>query len=223
MPETKFQTSFIPKQPVTGGETRHSGGSSIFFLVSFLILVATAAAGVGAYVWHSTIEKQIEKGNTQLKTHRSSFDKNTIEQFTRLDNRIDVASTLLKNHVSASSIFPRLQDGTLKTVQFKSFSYANSGDGKIVISMTGEAQDYESLALQATEFTESRFQNSFRSPIFSSFTKGKSNVVFTFSSGIDPFILKYYDARQTEINKAETGQPAAGATTEVPASPNPTN
>lgn len=224
MPETKFQTSFIPKQPVTGGEARHSGGSSIFFLVSFLVFVATTAAGVGAFIWHKTILKQIDTGNSQLVTHRNSFDPNTIEQFTRLDNRIDVADMLLKNHISASSIFPRLQDATLKTVQFNNFSYANSGDGKIIISMTGEAQDYESLALQAKEFTKSRFQNSFRSPIFSSFSKGKDNVVFTFSSGIDPYVVQYYQARQNAMRQAQSGQPEGTANPETPTLPaNPTN
>lgn len=219
MPETKFQTSFIPKQPVTGGETRRSGGSSIFFLVSFLIFVATAAAGVGVFIWHKTILSQTKTGSDQLVTHRNSFDPNTIEQFTRLDNRIDVADMLLRRHVSASEIFPRLQDATLKTVQFNNYSYANAGDGKIIISMTGEAQDYESLALQAKEFTKSRFQNSFRSPIFSSFSKGKDNVVFTFSSGIDPYIIQYYDARLNALKKEQSGQ--SGETPALPA--NPTN
>lgn len=221
MPETKFQTSFIPKQPVTD-EPRRGGGSSIFFLISFLLIIMTAAAGAGVFIWNKTILSNIKKGEEQLVAHKNTFDSTTISQFTRLDNRIDAADTLLKNHISASGIFPRLQDGTLKTVQYNSFSYTNAGEGKIIISMSGEARDYESLALQAKEFADPRFKNSFRSPIFSSFSKGRDNVVFTFSSGIDPYVIQYYQSRDRALREASQAANQSGANNSAP-QPNTSN
>lgn len=201
MVETKFQTSFIPKQPL-GEETHRAGGASVLFLISFLLLVASVAGGVGVFIWNKTVERNIEEGRQALEKHNAAFDSTSINEFTRLDNRIDVASMLLKQHVQASQIFPRLASNTLKTVRFNNFSYTNAGGGKIIINMSGEAQDYESMALQAQQFTKPSLQNAFRSPIFSNFTKQKDLVVFTFSSGIDPYVVDYYQSRVNALKSA---------------------
>lgn len=214
MVETKFQTSFIPKQPVTGETERRRGGVGVLFLISFLLMVASAAAAVGVFIWNKTTLAQIEKGKIQLEDHKNAFDSNSINEFTRLDNRIDVASMLLKSHMGASAIFPRLQDNTLRTVRFNNFTYSNGGNGKILISMSGVAQDYESMALQAQQFTKPELQNAFRSPIFSNFSKERDAVVFTFGSGIDPYVVEYY---QNRINAAKQ----AGLTPTAPANTQP--
>ncbi len=212
MVETKFQTSFIPKQPV-GEETHRSGGASVIFLISFLMLVASVAAAVGVFIWNKTVTASIEEGKVALEKHNAAFDSASINEFTRLDNRIDTASMLLRQHVGSSEIFPRLASNTLKTVRFSNFNYTNAGGGKIMINMSGEAQDYESMALQAQQFTKPALQNSFRSPIFSNFTKQKDLVVFTFSSGIDPFVVDYY---QSHINAQKAASSGDGATTAIP-------
>jgi len=202
MVETRFQTSFIPKAPVTQ-EVRKPVGASLFFLISFLLLVATVAGSIGVFVWNKTLESQIKTNRDLLVKHNASFDSTSIKEYTRLDNRIDVASELLKNHIGPSEIFPRLQDNTLKTLRFNNFTYTNAGGGKILITMSGEALDYETMALQAQRFTIPDLQNSFRSPIFSNFSKQKDVVVFTFSSGIDPDVISYYQAKIKEIREAE--------------------
>ncbi len=211
MVETKFQTSFIPKQPVTGEAEHIKSGVGILFLISFLLLVASVAGAIGVFVWNKTVIANTEKGRKQLEGHKSAFDPTSIKAFTDLDNRIDVASTLLRSHVAASEIFPRLQDNTLKTVRFNNFSYTNGGNGKIIINMSGEAQDYESMALQAQQFTKPELQDSFKGPIFSNFSKSKDTVVFTFSSGIDPYVIDYYQSR--------TSAQRQGASTQSPTLP----
>lgn len=218
MVETKFQTSFIPKQPVTGGATRTkttSGG--VLFLLSFLLLVASIAGAIGVFVWNKTVLANIAKGQEQLAIHKNSFDPNSIRTFTDLANRIGVANTLLKSHVAVSEIFPRLQDNTLRTVRFNNFSYTNSGNGKILISMSGEAQDYESMALQAQQFTKPELLNSFKGPIFSNFSKAKDSVVFTFSSGIDPYVIDYYRSKSYELQNggSQTVTPTLPVNTEA--------
>ena len=213
MVDTKFQTSFIPKQPV-GEETRtEQSGGGVLFLISFLIFVASIAAGAGVFLWNKSVQSSIAQGRTELEKHNSVFDANSIKEFTRLDNRIDVASTLLKEHVRPSEIFPRLAANTLETVRFNNFNYVNAGGGKIMINMSGEALDYESMALQAQQFTKPGLQNSFRSPIFSNFSKNEDIVVFTFASGIDPYVIDYYQSRIAEQKRAGQAQPATTPTT----------
>jgi hypothetical protein len=206
MVETKFQTSFIPKQPVTGEAEHTKRGVGILFLISFLLLVASIAGAIGVFVWNKTVIANTEKGRKQLEDHKNAFDPTSIKVFTDLDNRIDVASTLLHSHVAASEIFPRLQVNTLKTVRFNNFSYTNGGNGKIIINMSGEAQDYESMALQAQQFTKPELRDSFKGPIFSNFSKSKDTVVFTFSSGIDPYVIDYYQSRTSALRQEASTQ-----------------
>ncbi len=206
MVETKFQTSFIPKQPVTGAAERAKSSVGILFLISFLIFVASIAGAIGVFFWNETVVANTEKGRKQLEDHKNAFDPTSIKVFTDLDNRIDVASTLLRSHVAASEIFPRLEANTLKTVRFNNFSYTNGGNGKIIINMSGEAQDYESMALQAQQFTKQELQDSFKGPIFSNFSRASDNVVFTFSSGIDPYVIDYYQSRSAALRQVEQTQ-----------------
>lgn len=202
MVETRFQTSFIPKAPVTE-EAKRPVGVSILFLISFLIFVVAIAGSIGVFIWNKTLISQIAKGKQILEDHKNAFDATSIKEFTRLDSRIDVANDLLKNHISVAEIFPRLQDNTLRTVRFNNFAYTNAGNGKIMINMGGEALDYESMALQAQRFTIPELQNSFRSPIFSNFSKQKDTVVFTFASGIDPDVVSYYQSHLNAMKQAQ--------------------
>ncbi len=72
--------------------------------------------------------------------------------------------------------------------------------------MSGEAQDYESMALQAQQFTKPELRDSFKGPIFSNFSKSKDTVVFTFSSGIDPYVIDYYQSRTSALRQGVSTQ-----------------
>ena len=208
MVETKFQTSFIPKQPVTETAKRpSSAGGSLLFLIGFLFLIISIASAAGVFIWNKTILANIEEGNAQLTESKKGFENNTIAVYTKLDNRIDVADSLLKKHIKPSSLFPKLGLNTLQTVRYNNFTYAYGGAGNITITMAGEAADYESMALQAKQFTGDAASDAFKSPIFSNFSKVKDKVVFTFTSGIDPYVTDYYRAK---IGAATGALPAGG-------------
>jgi hypothetical protein len=206
MAETKFQTSFIPKQPVTEESRRPSGGGGgILFLLGFLFLIISLASAAGVFIWNKTILSNIKEGEFNLAESKKGFDNNTIATYTKLDNRIDVADSLLKKHIKASALFPKLGMNTLQTVRFNNFNYSYTGTGNVAISMAGEAADYESMALQAKQFTSAEASDAFKSPIFSSFSKNRDRVVFTFTSGIDPYVVDYYRAK---VGALEATQPA---------------
>jgi hypothetical protein len=209
MVETKFQTSFIPKQPVTESARRPSGGGmSILLLVGFLFLIVSAAAAAGVFIWNKTILSNISEGEAQLLESKKGFENNTIATYTKLDNRIDVADALLKKHIQSSAIFPKLGLNTLQTVRYGTFTYTHAGSGNVTISMSGEASDYESMALQAKQFTSAAASDAFKSPIFSNFSKSRDRVVFTFTSGIDPYVVDYYRAKTSAAAESGAAQAA---------------
>ena len=221
MVETKFQTSFIPKQPVTDTSKRAAGGSgSLLFLIGFLFLVISIAAAAGVFIWNKTILANIKEGEAHLLESKKGFENNTIAVYTKLDNRIDVADSLLKKHIKASAIFPKLGLNTLQTVRYNNYSYQHLGNGNITITMSGEASDYESMALQAKQFTSAAASDAFKSPIFSNFSKTGNKVVFTFTSGIDPYVTDYYRAKIGAATGA-TGAAAGSGTTAAPVQPAP--
>lgn len=217
MVETKFQTSFIPKQPVTEISKRASGGGGLLFLIGFLFLVISVAAAAGVFIWNKTILANIKEGEAHLLESKKGFENNTIAVYTKLDNRIDVADSLLKKHIKASAIFPKLGMNTLQTVRYDNFSYQHLGNGNITITMSGEAADYESMALQAKQFTSAAASDAFKSPIFSNFSKTRDKVVFTFTSGIDPYVTDYYRAKIGAVTGATNGS----GTTAAPVQPAP--
>ncbi|HEY1037729.1 MAG TPA: hypothetical protein VGE62_04075 [Candidatus Paceibacterota bacterium] len=211
--ETKFQTSFIPKQPLNVDAPHRTSSASIFFLISFIIFMASAASAGGVIIYGRIIEQNIKNGNEQLLINKNAFDPNTIKEITRLNDRINAANTLLKQHKGVSTVFQILSNTTLRNVRFTDFNYS-SADDKITLSMRGTATGYDTVALQAKAFTDPALKNVFRSPIFGDLNLDQQgNVGFSFTTGVDPFLVDYYKLKREEygLSGGTAGtQPAVG-------------
>ncbi len=209
--ETKFQTSFIPKQPVTAEAPHHTSAASLFFLFSFIIFMASLASAGGVFIYSEIVKKNINDGKTQLTLNKNAFDPNTISQITRLNDRINAADALLKKHKSVSTLFLVLSNATLKNVRFSDFNYTGVED-KILLSMRGQATSYETVALQAKEFTNPNLKNVFRSPLFGDLTLDtQGNVSFSFAASVDPLLVDYYKLKKEEYSVTGGANPADAA------------
>ncbi|MEI6042015.1 MAG: hypothetical protein WCQ00_00385 [bacterium] len=213
--ETKFQSSFIPKQPVNE-PVRSRAGSNIFFLISFLIFIASGVASGAVYLWSNQLDSKIAATNNSLNLARNSFDQNTIKEFTHLNDKINSADFLLRQHVAPSVLFGVIGDTTLKNARFTNFKYTNAGGDKISISMSGEAVSYEAVALQASAFTNPKLRNVFRNTIFSDpdlTASGKA--VFSFTTGVDPTLLNYYKMKSDPNNQVYKRTPPSDTTVDT--------
>jgi hypothetical protein len=190
--DTKFQSSFIPKQPVNQ-VTRHVSGSNIFFLISFLIFIVTGVLSGFVYLWDKQTDIKITQVNKDLNSVRNAFDQNTVKEFVRLNDKINTSDFLLKQHVAPSVLFGIIGDSTLKNVRFTNFTYANTGGDKVSVSMSGEAISYETVSLQASAFANPELRNVFRNSIFSDPSlAADGKATFTYTAGIDPTLINYY-------------------------------
>jgi len=208
--ETKFQTSFIPKQPVTDAPRHHASAASLIFLVSFILFMASVAAAGGDFIYGQIMQRNITQGTSQLSINKNAFDPNTIQEITLLNDRINSVYTLLKNHRSVSTLFQVLENTTLKSVQFTDFSYDSSGD-KITISMKGKAFNYETVARQSKSFTDPTLTNVFKSPIFGDLTlDSQGDVSFSFSATVDPVLVSYYQLKEEQYNASTAATAPAG-------------
>lgn len=194
--ETKFQTSFIPKKPIAEG-IRERPSVGLFLLVSIIILLISLAVFAWVYFEKQVLIKNIATDKTVIEKNKASFETDTIESVVRLDSRIKVANELLANHISVSPIFGFIESRTLKSIRFKNFDFSvkgndDSGNPVMKITMSGQAKDFKTLALQADEFGKVDYRNIIKEPVISNLNLASDGSVnFDFSVSVVSDFLKY--------------------------------
>lgn len=194
--ETKFQTSFIPKKPVVE-EGRSNSSISIFLLLSIVLFLVSLGLGGWIFIQKDMLIKNIKSAEDVIRSNQSAFELDTIESMIRLDSRIKIAKDLLASHVSISPIFSFLEDKTLKSVRFKTFAFSSagkdeSGAASIKVTMTGQARDFKTVALQAEEFGNINYRNIIKNPVFSDLNlTSDGSVSFSASMSVVPSFLSY--------------------------------
>ena len=196
--DNKFQTSFIPKKSITEEQPRKSG-TSLFLVISIVIFLVTL--GIAAYVFleNKLLIQQITTEQQTISSNKTGLvtDATTIQDLVELNNRINVANQLLSAHVAVTPIFDFLQQVTLKNVRFNDFSFSGatkdpSGNSAVAIQMTGQAKDFETVALQADAFGDPQWKNIIKEPKISNFNlNADGSVSFSFTGFISTDFLNY--------------------------------
>jgi hypothetical protein len=214
------QTSFIPKRPLvpTEGVSYERKGVSIVTVITVILFLGAVSLSAGSYFYQKFLLDALSKKKDTLQQARKGFDIDTIKELKRLDTRIETAKNLLDQHMAISGVFDILQQTTLKTISYSSFSLvsvaaSDSGDvaagpgaaSSIQIKMSGVAQSFNSVALQSDLLVKTR---GIKEPIFSNVALDqKGNVSFSVSALIDPFVLRYRNVNGYEVSSS------AGTTT----------
>ena len=195
--DNQIKTSFIPHKPIetiasTSGPIvkRKKVGQTIFSLIATIIFLAAIAGGVLTYTWKIKLKSDIVKQVEVMKLAQQNFDSKFVEEASRLNTRLELAKTMLSNHVSPSSLYGLIEEYTLQTVAFSSFAFRDNQDGSLTITGQGEAARYESIVLQSDAFGKSGY---LRNVIFTNLrpdiTTGQ--VGFSFEATLDPRLILY--------------------------------
>lgn len=196
--EPQIPTSFIPKKPVSSDmKTSHSSSRSVGLLtiLTVIVVIATAVSFGFVYFYQKQLVVQKQKLTSSIDEAKNNIGTDFINDMRRLNARIDGVKTVLNSHVVVSPVFDALQATTLRSVQYKNFTYQFTIDpgtkSQVVqVSLAGSAKSYSTIALQSDAFT----QNSLiRNPVFSGLTvNDKTNVVdFKLVFTVDPKNLSY--------------------------------
>jgi len=197
--EPKFQSSFIPKDPITstapgvmmGSKTKGTGLLAFLALVIFFMSVFLAA---GVFGYKLYLKYSINRMGNALEVTRATLQPDVIRELTRLDHRIRVSQALIGTHQVLSPLFEFLEASTPRTVRFNDFGYSTS-ERDIELTLRGEAQGYAALAFAADIFSKSQYLKNF---IFSDLTLNeKGNVKFSFKAIVDPSVVSYQ--REVEL------------------------
>lgn len=187
--ETKFSTSFIPKttlEPVVNNTKKPLG---LFMFVSLIIFFVSVVVAGGAFGWHKYLDSRKAQMKIDLEKNIKAFEPETIEEYVRLNKRIETAKDLLAKHVAVSYVFDLLTEKTLASVSFTDFKYSLGNDGVATLSMNGIAKSYNAVAFQSSEFGKER---SLEGLIFSNLDLDASgNVVFNLATKINPGFIAY--------------------------------
>jgi len=195
--EQNFQTSFIPKKPIVEEVVKAPKKSMGFLTIFTIILFITMALTFGGlYFYQTVLAQNIIDMQASLEKANERFEVSAITELQTLDRRLIASGKILSKHLTISPVFKVLQDITMKSVRYTEFSYDISDKDKILIKMTGEAEGYRSIALQADLFSS---RKELIDPVFSNLTlQEKGNVVFDLEFSVDPSLVNYKQTLEKE-------------------------
>ena len=163
--EPKFNTSFIPKKslqadtgaPGSGGK-KYVGRRSVhgpgFFLV-LLFFISCVIASLGVFGYTVMIDKRIEEFKGTLDGKKSAFKSSVIEDLIAMDLRISQANSLVANHLALSELFNKLEEVTLKRVQYVGFTYTGkTTEAPASMAVSGVAEKLNEAALQTKAYRD---------------------------------------------------------------------
>jgi len=186
----EFQTSFIPKNPITEEKLKvHEPINPFRFFIVILFFIVFVGSG-GIYLYKVFLAKKLVSIDAELRRIETGFDQGLVNDMQKLASRLGASKEVLSNHIVVSPLFNILEQNTLKTVRFNKFQYDFSREkSEIDIKMTGQASSYTSLALQAGILGS---QKGIISPVFSNLdVDNKGRVTFDLDFSIDPKFLLY--------------------------------
>jgi len=201
--ENSFQTSFIPKKPISAVNSTRRKSTSFFSVLTIILLVVVAVASGSLFVYRSYLTKQKESLSSSLLKVRDSFEQATIKELELFDKRASAAKEVLDSHIVLSPMFEVLGNLTIPSIQYTKFEHTTDSNG-FFVKMSGIARDYRSVALQADVFNSSKGRY-FKNVVFSNLMKDKSNyVVFDIEFNVDPGLLSYEKNSLLEQAQVET-------------------
>jgi hypothetical protein len=189
--EQNFQTSFIPKKPIVKDNASYARPTSIFLIISLLVLFTVLLATGGLYFYRTILTNKITSMQNTLNLAKNRFEPSKITELQTLDKRLRASSEILSKHITIIPVFSALEQVTMKSVRFTKFSYdlGDNSTAPINIKMSGVAIGYRSVALQSDLFAKNK---NLINPVFSNLTLDNSgNVLFDLDFSVDPSFVNY--------------------------------
>lgn len=174
--EPSVTTSFIPKRPIESSmapEHHSSGSVGLLSLLTAVVVIGTVVTFAGVYLYQKQLVTQKAKLESSISEARDGIGTDFVSEMNRLDMRIDGVKELIKNHVVVTPIFKALEATTLRSVQYKDFSYTiKAGDtvnknAEVLVDIKGTAKNYATIALQSDAFSANSL---IKNPVFSNLT-----------------------------------------------------
>jgi Tfp pilus assembly protein PilE len=196
-------------------------GSNIFLIVALALFGIALLASAAAFAYEKYLEGARDAKAAQLVKAQEEIDRDTIENFIRLRNRLQATESILGSHVLLSRFFTVLETRALQSVQFKSLKLTVDDDRTAEIQMSGIAKSFNALAAQSASFAS---EKRIKSAIFSDIgTEKDSTIHFSLSAELDPKLITGEEGQAFAFPSPPTpiAAPAPVATATPPVPPVP--
>ena len=193
MVDTGISSSFIPHDTsVAPSAARRVGGlNDLLLLCSAVLLVASVALAIGVFLYGQYLVTENAKKVEEVNRANNAVQPELIQTYTRLDDRMKAAESVLAAHIAPSIFFQALQQTTLQTVSFQSLDFQVADSQNLSIKMVGVAESVNSIALQADLFSKNGV---ITSPIFSNIARQADGVHFNLAAVVNPSKINYVKA-----------------------------
>lgn len=223
--EPSIPTSFIPKRPIESSAApapHRSGSVGLLTLITFVVVIGTGVAFAGVYLYQKQLNTQKANLEKSIGEARDGIGTEFVADMKRLDARIAGVKELIKNHIVVTPIFEALEASTLRSVQYKDFSYNIKNDpttktSSLTVDLTGTAKNYATIALQSDAFSNNSL---IKNPVFSNLTvDDKSRTInFKLTFSVDLADLSYQtfiDSLNKKNNQAPSIPPKTSEATNI--------
>lgn len=183
MPTT---SSFIPKTTLPK-PTYKAKGAGFLVTISIIIFLISGGVAGGIFLYKGLLAGEVDGLRDDLSKIQKEFELVSIRNFSRTADSISLAKSIIESHIAVSNIFKFLEDSTLPDVRFLNLNYVTGENN--VISMSGEAPSYTTLAEQAFVFESNPLVSTLSLSNLSLRKGGK--VGFSVSITIDTELIRY--------------------------------
>jgi len=195
--------SFIPKQQDRESAQKHIGKIRSYLnaalFVGVTVFILAVAAAVFSFLFKNLAIDELSQSKERLNEARDQFQPNEIADLNRFNERLQAVDQLLDGHRQLEPLLNEVEKYVLQAVQLRSADFEFESKDVIKVSGSGEALNYESLALQSDEFTKSSYISN---PIFSNFQQNTEGLVsFQYSFKVDSKITQPLQASGGAVEK----------------------
>lgn len=212
-------TSFVPKQPLDTPRRKQSGGSNLFLLVALIILGVSAATAGAVFGYQKYLESVVELKGAALAKAEAEINRETVEEYLRLERRFDSARALLAGHTGLSQFMRALEEVTLKNVRYDQLMLTVAEDRSAKVELAGSARNFNTLAAQSNAVAADK---RFKRAIFSGIAiEQNTTVSFTLSADLSPelVVMKAPEAaapvEEAPVEETPAAAPQASSTEPV--------
>lgn len=162
--------------------------TDLLSLGALVLFVASAALAVAVFLYSQFLLTESASKLDQLDSAKAAFEPALINKLARLDDRMNAATGILNSHIAPSQLFRVLEQVTLQTISFQSFSFDAPDAQHVSIKMQGVAGSVNAIALQADLLNKSGV---ITNPIFSNIARGPEGVRFDLTALVNGNSLRF--------------------------------
>lgn len=180
-------SNFIPKKDDVTKAKKHINRIRLYLdwalYAAWGIFILAVVAAIMSFLFKDFANDQLMQRQTKLFEARNEYKPEQVVELNRFDTRLKVATKLLLDHRRFHRVFAEIENNVLSVIQLKDAEMEYDSNNNIKVTGSGEAANFESLALQSDRFSESEFISN---PIFTSFEENEEGLVsFQYSFTVD--------------------------------------